>query len=237
MSASVGPTTIIDDSLVLHLDAANSRSYPGTGTVWTDLSGNGNNGTLVNGTGYNSANGGSMVFDGVNDYCSIVSSPSIDITGGNITIEVIYKNNDLASATHGDGLISKGSGSNDGQYEILLIQSGGKNTAYFRCYAMGTYTSANILMDIGITYNVTCVLNNGYARIYINGEENGSGVQLPNSIVSRTQSLVVGSRQLQAGASSSAVNGNIYSAKVYNRALTAAEVRQNFISTKSRFNL
>ena len=59
---------IVTDGLVLCLDAANKRSYPGTGTTWTDRSANGNNGTLTNGPTFDSANGGSIVFDGTNDY-------------------------------------------------------------------------------------------------------------------------------------------------------------------------
>lgn len=59
---------IVTDGLVLCLDAANPKSYPGSGTAWMDLSGNGNNGTLTNGPTYNSGNKGSIVFDGVNDY-------------------------------------------------------------------------------------------------------------------------------------------------------------------------
>ena len=59
---------IVTDGLALCLDAANSKSYPGSGSTWTDLSGNGNNATLTNGPTYSSANGGSIVFDGVNDY-------------------------------------------------------------------------------------------------------------------------------------------------------------------------
>jgi hypothetical protein len=62
-----GPN-IVTDGLVLYLDAANQKSYPGTGTTWNDLSGNGNNGTLVNGPTFNSDNNGSIVFDGVDDY-------------------------------------------------------------------------------------------------------------------------------------------------------------------------
>ena len=69
MSAYSGPE-IANDGLVLALDAANPRSYPGSGTTWTDLSGNGNNGTLVNVPTYSNANGGSIVFDGVDDYVS-----------------------------------------------------------------------------------------------------------------------------------------------------------------------
>ena len=70
MSLNHGGKPIVTDGLVLCLDAANPKSYPGSGTTWTDLSGNGNNGTLVNGVGYNSDNGGSLSFDGVNDYVS-----------------------------------------------------------------------------------------------------------------------------------------------------------------------
>jgi len=67
MSVRGGPD-IVENGLVLYLDAANRRSYPGSGTTWFDLSGNGNNGTLTNGPTFDSANGGSISFDGVNDY-------------------------------------------------------------------------------------------------------------------------------------------------------------------------
>ena len=59
---------IITDGLVLYLDAANTKSYPGSGTTWRDLSKSQLNGTLTNGPTFNSANGGSIVFDGTNDY-------------------------------------------------------------------------------------------------------------------------------------------------------------------------
>jgi hypothetical protein len=57
--------SVITTNLGLCLDAANPRSWPGSGTAWNDVSGNARNGTLVNGTAYNSSNGGSFVFDGV----------------------------------------------------------------------------------------------------------------------------------------------------------------------------
>ena len=59
---------IVSNGLVLCLDAANKRSYPGTGTTWTDLSGNSNNGTLTNGPTFSAGNMGSILFDGTNDY-------------------------------------------------------------------------------------------------------------------------------------------------------------------------
>ncbi len=62
--------SIVTDGLVLCLDAANSRSYPGTGATWTDLKG-GNNGTLENGPTFDAANGGSIVFDGTDDIVNV----------------------------------------------------------------------------------------------------------------------------------------------------------------------
>ena len=80
MAASSGPD-VIDTGLVLALDAADRNSYPGSGTTWRDLSGNGRNGTL-NGVGYNSANGGSLSFDGVNAYVDFGNSSVFNQSGG-----------------------------------------------------------------------------------------------------------------------------------------------------------
>jgi hypothetical protein len=66
---------IVTDGMVLNLDAANRKSFVSGSTSWYDLSGGGNNGTLTNGPAYNSANGGSIVFDGIDDICSVVDTP------------------------------------------------------------------------------------------------------------------------------------------------------------------
>ncbi len=205
---------------------------------WYDLSGNGNTGTLVNVPTYSSAENGGIVLDGYNDYCTIPDSPSIDITGTSITLEVVSKNNNLASAAHGDGLICKGSGTNDGAYEILLIPVGSQNKVFFRCNTMGNYTPGTILMDLNVPYCITCVLDNRYMRIYINGVEDGAGILQANALVSSTRALVFGTRELHTGSTSvSATNGTIYSAKVYNRALTATEVLQNFEAIRGRYGI
>jgi hypothetical protein len=73
MSIGYGPR-VVTDGLVLALDAADTNSYPGSGTTWNDLSGNGNTGTLTNGPTYSSDNGGSIVFDGTNDYVPLVNN-------------------------------------------------------------------------------------------------------------------------------------------------------------------
>lgn len=78
---------IITDGLVLCLDAAGTKSYPGNGTTWTDLSGNGNNGTLINGPTFSSDNGGSLVFDGSNEWVACSAS----LSKLNITTQFTYE--------------------------------------------------------------------------------------------------------------------------------------------------
>jgi hypothetical protein len=79
---------IVRNGLVLHLDAGNSVSYPGTGTTWTDLSGNGNNGILTNGPVFNIENGGTIVFDGSNDYVTIPYSSNWNFGTGEFALDI-----------------------------------------------------------------------------------------------------------------------------------------------------
>ena len=80
----IGGPNIVEDGLVLSLDAANTKSYPGSGTVWSDLSGNSNNGTLTNGPTFDSGNKGSIVFDGIDDSISVghtaLLNPTLNMT-------------------------------------------------------------------------------------------------------------------------------------------------------------
>tara|TARA_R110000772_G_scaffold261090_1_gene379388 strand:- start:223 stop:936 length:714 start_codon:yes stop_codon:yes gene_type:complete len=231
-------SSIVRDGLVLHLDAANVKSYPGTGSTWSDLSGNGNSGTLTGGPTYDPLNNGGIVFDGVNDYVQTNDSASLDITGLNITLEVVHKSNLLANATHGDGIISKGNnGANDGVYEILLLPVGSANKAYIRCAGMGIYTPGTILLDLGVTYSITCVVDNGTMKIYVNGVEDGAGQATPNAILASGSPLTLGTRERHKGTDASAFGGTIYSARVYNRALTDAEIKQNFEATRGRYGI
>ena len=84
-----GPGNIVTNGLVLYLDAANTLSYTSGYTVWNDLSGNNNNGTLVDGPTFSSGNAGSIVFDGVDDYVKIEPSLSFNVTS--YTIGSVFK--------------------------------------------------------------------------------------------------------------------------------------------------
>jgi hypothetical protein len=87
MAGSSGPD-LVQNGLVLALDAADKNSYRGTGTTWSDLSGNNNTGTLTNGPTFNGGNGGSIVFDGVDDYADF-GNVLASLT--NLTLECFVK--------------------------------------------------------------------------------------------------------------------------------------------------
>jgi hypothetical protein len=225
---------------VLHLDAANPKSYPGSGTAWRDLSGVGNNGTLTNGPTYSSSNNGAIVFDGSNDYMTASPLPS----GTNLfTISVwMY----LSANINGDyGGSVKGaiifSGNAVGTYELTLTTSGATagppyamTLGRYGGDATGTCTVSGINMPIQQWHNVV-VLRDGASsqKMYLNGVLLASG-NISTSMTAGT--LHIGG----APANASFVgymNGNFSNITQYNRALTALEISQNFEATRGRYGI
>ena len=210
---------IVRDGLVLWLDANDKTSYPGTGTTWRDLSLGGNTGTLINGPTFNSANGGSIVFDGVNDY---VAFPTI--TNNIYTIDFWYK-----------------MGGNDGSFGYFAssgnngfaISEGGVYTGlvYGRFYYWNG--SVNILADIPSTtnWNHICVIINTTTN---NLQLFGNGNQLNNSTISSMSTSVSNVGRYALG-NSNFLKGNLASYKIYNRALSSQEILQNYNATKNRY--
>jgi hypothetical protein len=235
---------IVTDGLVLALDAANTKSYLGSGTTWSDLSGNAYNGTLTNGPTFNSDNGGSIVFDGTNDYIITTANetPLINITSS-ITLESWIMSTALANSLHGDGINSKGlsSDNNSGVYETLLVQSGSVNYPYFRMRigsSTPVYTPRDIPLNLNQIYQFTSTYDGSIMRVYINGIESGTGLAQIGDIQTNTQQLTIGVRfNFRAGGNDAFFSGRIYNNKIYNRALSASEVLQNYNAIKSRFNL
>ena len=109
---------LVTDGLVLCVDAANTKSYPGSGTTWTDLSGKGNDGSLINGAAFDSGNNGSINIDGSNDRIDVAYSPTLAFSNGIISSEIwVY----VDSLTTGFPLICKrgnGSTNNDRPYNF-----------------------------------------------------------------------------------------------------------------------
>jgi prepilin-type N-terminal cleavage/methylation domain-containing protein len=225
---------IVTAGLVLHLDAGNPASYPGSGTTWTNLSDNGNNGTLVNGVGYNSGNLGSLSFDGVNDYVSFVSNPSLT---NQVTFETWVK---LSSTTpNGLGTIFSRETSSSGSYR-MLYNSGvfnwvcaTTNNGWYSTSGNSISTSSSSVTPHTQIYQVVGTYNGSNLQLYVNGELRTTGEAISGNI------LTTGTFYLMRKEASNIDygKGDIYSHKIYTRALTAAEIQQNFNATRGRFGL
>jgi hypothetical protein len=231
MSVHAGPNTV-EDGLVLSLDAANSKSYPGSGTVWSDLSGNGNTGTLVNGVGYSGSNLGSLIFDGVNDYV-LLTSTNLRFGGSNsYTFDFFIK---VPHSTVNQTLFSNGNLATPGNgIWFFKRRSGLDNKLTFHGYSTNPridLLSTNIIPNndfcsVSLTFNGT----DSYS-VYINGQLENSITT--NSITAATGNSFIGS----TNGTGNFFSGNIYSVKIYNRALTAQEIQQNFNALRGRFGI
>ena len=230
MGGYVGPNVVID-SLVLYLDASNDESYPGSGTTWTDLSGNGNNGTLTNGPTYNS---GSLVFDGVDDYVDCGTASSLNDTLTGLTVSVWYK-----VGTNRTEIIAE-NGTGFGAGTFYIAQEDSSNLSFLVANASAQYqriygTSSYI---IGTWYNFVGVWSSGSSiRAYINGQDTSQALLSPfgnlTSVRSGNANLFIGRRPGGSLYSS----GTISNFSIYNRALTTSEISQNYNALKSRFGL
>jgi hypothetical protein len=234
---------VVTDGLVLALDAANPKSYPGSGTTWSDLSGNNNTGTLTNGPTFNSANGGSIVFDGIDDYVNSNYKPVL--TTGNSYSQCVWFR--TTSATVGDGgsnrlIEARDTGKTGSPLISSLVNLSSSNTLVFLARGANNVRRDIIVSDITVNDGVwkhfhTQILSNGHTQIYLNGilaGQNTLGVDTNIDLSNRF--LAIGARNLE-GAISSYFSGNISQVQIYNRALSASEVQQNYNAQKSRFNL
>jgi len=218
MGCSSGPD-VVEDGLVLCLDAASKRSYSGSGTTWVDTVG-GNNGTLTNGPTFSSANGGSLVLDGGNDEIICGNDASIQITEGTISAWFAANNGN----TGYNGIIAKQWAWGLFVYNDELIT-----------YSWGTSSRRLTGIDVGngawnnavLTFTETVGSPSNNAKVYLNGD-----LVLTTTVKHSNQTVT-----LQIGEANAAqhFSGKIAQASVYNRVLSADEVRQNYLSTKERY--
>jgi len=223
---------IVTDGLVLCLDAANPKSYPGSGTVWTDLSGKGNTGTLLNGVAYNSSNFGSLVFDGVNDYVQTPTSIGAELTG-NFTFG-IWAIRDGNSTTSLGGLIGNLWHT---EFTGASIYFSNNNTTINVQTADGTtrtaYTLTSPVSNLNWT-NYVLANNGGLVSTYVNGILLDSRSR--NISPSSTRPVTIG-RWAGSYLSEYVLNGRVANAQTYNRALSEVEIQQNFNAARGRFGI
>lgn len=223
---------IVTSGLVLLLDAGDQASYPGSGTTWTDLSGNGNNGTLTSGPTYSSADGGSLVFDGVDDYVIDSSTTNIPVGSSSRTIEFwVYPKGDTnVFVVNGTG----GAGSTP-IYSVQFYNISG--TRYL--FTDGVNGSNNLTISGAQlptlnAWNHIVFGNSGQDYFYyINGVLQKSGT-FPVNLNTVGQKYLIGKRTDYA---SNTMNANMARVSIYNRALSGAEITQNFNALRSIYGV
>ena len=237
MTIGYGPT-VVTDGLVLALDAADRNSYPGSGTTWTDLSGNGNNGTLVNGVGFDSNNGGSLSFDGVNDYGIIADSSDFTVTE---TTVCAWFNasvfNDASNSTR--GLVSSYDAGGRQYYglRVTAALSNNKLHTYYddnAGYGFKTLQGITILNENQWYYGCMTWKSGTFHRTYLNGVQEAEETNVATTTLNISTAFYIGD-DLATG--TTYFNGNIAQVSIYNRALTATEIQQNFNALRGRFGI
>jgi hypothetical protein len=228
---------IVTGGLVLNLDAGSKLSYPGTGTSWLDLSGNGNTGTLVNGPTYSSANGGAIVFDGVND--KVIVPQNSNLNPPNVTISVWFNRAFAVNYSHFAGLpVSNNAWSPPYiSYGIEFI-GGGDALALVLGFSNGdfTYTTATASAStaLGLWVNVVGTYDGNFSKIYVNGQLITSNADT-KTLATTSANFVLGTETTNT--STYPLNGRISTTQVYNRALTATEISQNFNALRGRYGI
>jgi len=223
---------IVMDGLVLNLDAGITQSYPGSGTAWTDVNGLGpkNNGTLTNGPTFNSGNGGSIVFDGTNDY---------------VQTSLLFNKDDF---TYGCWFNRSGQGS-PGVENNLIDSYESTSTEWARlnvhngnhAFHIDNDNLKVILQGSSVTLNTwyysvgVWTKSTGNMKLYVNGQLNAQTTHSKRTTITAVNPERIG--DITANNISEFFNGKIAVAQVYNKALSADEVLQNYNAQKGRFGL
>jgi hypothetical protein len=254
MSTLSGGPNIIVDGLVLALDAANTKSYISGSTLWTDLSRNNNNGTLVNGPTFNTGSGGSIFFDGTNDHVSYGNPASLRFNNATFSYGCwFYWTNTNTIATligkrDGNTTINVPGGSRFNQYGLSISQTmccgpaGKRIGSYLSCDG-GSVQGGNLITDLpnseGWIY-AFITINTTEQKLYLNGDLKVTTTQ---DFTNQTFNIV--GRSFYVGATGGNIEGDIAgpfnnriaAVQVYNRTLSNSEVLQNYNANKTRFGL
>ena len=230
---------IVTDGLVLCLDAANKRSYPGAGTTWSDLTNNNYSGTLENNAAFTSANGGGIAFDGTDDRVTINDFEDLNATDASfscgIKLDALGSDKDFfVKGGHGGSSplicwydVTVGGGQGQGNSNAISFLSADGGTQIFFSSPSSSVSAGEIFV-----VDVTIDASAGKVSLYKNGQ----------LLASQTDSDYDGmpntSDDYHLGAEdgfAKDLDGNIYFFRAYNKCLSASEVQQNYLATKGRY--
>lgn len=234
------PLALVTDGLILHLDASNSSSYPGTGTTWTDLSASGFNAT-INGATYSATDGGIFDFDGTNDTVSIPHNSALSMSTANQkTIQVWVKFDALGPLGTSQVPVFGKLSSNfsfDGYWGGLYGNTGTVRAVTNGAARQNVLTSTlTVSIDTWYLYTYIAEIsaNTNTTKIYINETEYATGAHGTDSYT-ESNPLYLGF--IGTGVSSLYLNGKIGACYFYNKGLSTSEISDNFNATKSRYGV
>jgi hypothetical protein len=238
--------SIVTNGLVLCLDAANPKSYPGSGAVWYDLSGNGNHASLVNGPVYSTENNGKFVLDGINDYVETINPLNLSTTNA---VTVLFSVKVLSYGTSPKVLYELGPNFNS--YTDCFVASFSDNSVGAN-YDIFASVRGNVGYNIGVYSKTLLNDSNWHSNIIIHDTSQTSKENLiySNGVIKDEISNPLsgyanntnnfGNRKFYIGCRGGASlfgNIEISSVMAYNRALSAAEIQQNFNASRNRFGI
>lgn len=219
-----GPNIVLSN-LDFYLDASNVKSYPGTGTSWSDLSKNAYSATLVNGVSYDTANYGNFLFDGTNDYVQTNYVRTTPTTTA-FTYQIVFKN--LENANY-NGLVGLSTYASSGISIALMF------TNRIMISLNGTSTNTEFefnYQNSDITLG-TFIFNGRSVSVFRNKQLAYSG-SITFDPVTNSNPIRIGG-DIQGGWGFA--NKRVYSFLAYNKVFTLADVEQNWLALKSRFRL
>ena len=232
MATNYNPS-IVSDGLVLCVDAANPKSYPGSGTTWKDLSGRENNMILVNGASFDSGNKGSISFDGTNDYVDGDFTSDVQFGTGDFTFSTwLLLDSSTSNQNVFDTRKDAGGSSSSADRQGFMLRTTGNTTYDFRFDNSSLQTFS---ATVDVFNNIVISRISGTINIHVNNI-------LSHSFSNTNNNNIQGKLRLGAFIDSSqndhVFHGKISQFMVYKgRGLTAAEVQQNYNALKGRFGI
>ena len=223
---AVTPAVLVTSGLATNLNATNSSSYSGSGTTWTDLSGNGRNATLVNFPGYSTAApAAGITFDGTNDYVALTHN-SIN-SNADLTLTFVHRR--LSSTPSFQTLLA---GLGTGRLQVRIDHATGITLNKSYLTAMGTFSGFVPSLNVDYILTVTLEKSTNTWSLYVNDSFISSFI---SSQTFDTSDPVLGINN--SIPDPERFSGKMYQFLHYNRELSAAEISQNFNALRGQFGI
>lgn len=224
---------IVKDGLVFHIDAANSSSYPGTGTAALNIAGVGATGSLLNGAGFGISSGGSFIFDGTNDYIDCGTDSITNFATTTMSAEIMFQ---TTGATNRPHLMNRGIDGSFGQFAFILEATVPPKMRFYLDKGSGWTVAAagNTSIQNNQWVHAVGVYDGTNAYIYVNGTLDVSAASTGTLRSVSSNSVTIGYYTPGGG---HYLTGKVSFARLYNKALSSTEILQNYNALKGRYGL